>query len=277
MLNFFNRRKINRRVYERPTLYRLKRSLLDWLKLSGMVVVLAAVLAGSYQFFGRSDFFRLKRVDLSGDLDSGERERFSRLSKIPEGKNLFFINLFKISRNLKRDPEVLEVRLRRSFPDGLTVEIVKHKGVALLEVEGKERYLLSREGVLFKKVPGTESTPLPVIRGFEKKRLEQFAHFYRPKIREAVSALIDFSERATARSLLVLSLDYDLTGGITFVLAEKEKAGRRCTLFFGPGDRDSKFEAWENFFDTMKREKVWYTRLDLHVPGRVFARAEKKN
>ena len=274
MLPFFNRRKINRRVYERPTLYRLKRSLIDWLKLSGMVLMVSAVLIGSYQFFGRSDFFRLKRIDLLGDLEAGERERLTRLAEIPEGKNLFLINLFEISRNLKRDQEIRDVRLRRNFPDGLIIEVTKHKGVALLELDGgKERYLVSAEGVIFKKARENAVERLPVIRGFEKNRLEQFAEFYRPKIEEAVGALTDLAERAAPRGVVVSSLEYDMTGGMTVVVADRENK-KSSTLFFGRGERDSKFSAWGELFDAMKRDDLWYTRLDLHVPGRIFARGE---
>lgn len=277
MISFFNRRRINRRVYERPTLYRLKRSLLDWLKLSGLVVVLVGLITGSYQFFIQSDFFRLKDVEFTGDLQLGEKDLPIRVAKIPVGKSLFLLNLFEISRNLRRNPEIREIRLGRRFPDGLMVEINRHHAVALLELEGgMERYLVSREGILFRKARGGEASSLPVIHGFEKDQLTRFPNFYRTHVVEAVRALGEFSEAAAGRGMGVVSLHYDVTGGMAFEAADRENRAKRCTLFFGQGDRESKLAAWEDFFDEMRRGEVWYSRLDLHVPGRIFARAEKK-
>lgn len=269
---FLQRRPTNRKTAKRPKLYRMSRSLLDWGKLIGTVMVVGGLGWGIYQLVFVSNFCRLSQVEVVGSTPHLSHEAILSLAQIPYGENLLFVNVRQIEAHILRYRWVKEVRVKRSVPHSLYLQVEEYEPVALLAAQnGKssDLYYMSREGVLFKKLSPTDDRNYPVITGFTKDHLRKYPHYFRGKVKEA----FDFLTQAQNSNLDLVEVQYSLTEGVTAkVTFTAVPSTPSMELFFGRGEIQEKFEKWNGFLRMMKEKQQFYRSIDLHVVGKVFAR-----
>lgn len=274
---FFKKKPANRRVVKRARLYRMSRSVIDWLTLIGKMALVVLVLFGLYEFFVASSYFRLSEVEINGELEHVSRAKVEELAQIPYKKNIFSVNLFGIVKNIRRHPWIQHVQIRRKFPSGLIIHVQEHQPFAILQAQTNEKnnfefFLMNQEGILFQRIK-KHDMELPLIRGFELDKLKNYPGYFRPKIKEAFIFLKQFQELSKLDELEVESVHYDVTNGIMAILKSKnENKAPSMEVFFGKGDFDKKISVWNRFGRQMKEESALYSKIDLHVLGKVFAR-----
>jgi len=108
------------------------------------------ILAGVFYILFFSNIFKIKEVQISGEvrIQKEEIEKFFR--EMVGGKNIFLIRP-DIIRNeaLKNFPRISSLEFKRKFPSGLIFKILERKEVAVFCQ--RDCYLIDKEGIAFEK------------------------------------------------------------------------------------------------------------------------------
>lgn len=271
----FKRRTTNKRVEKRHRFYRMSRSLLDWAKLMGGIVVISLVVFGMYQFFVCSSYFELRKVEVSGELKHISRGNLIRLAKVPYGKNLFAVSLRQISKNVHRHPWIHHVQVRRQFPHTLSMYVKEHEKFAVLVVSKKgkdssDSYYMNNQGTLFRKASGVKNHDLPLITGFKKEGLKNYPSYFRPKVKETFDFLQTFLKVSASQTFVVKEIHYNITEGI-WVSVNKGGDTPTMAIYFGKTNLNESLSRWDQFIKTIG-DKKWFKSVDLQVKDKIFAR-----
>ncbi len=102
----------------------------------------------------------------SGNLFSSiKEEMLPKLSSV-YGKSILGVDLGTVYEVLQKDRRIKDVRISRSFPNILNVEVEPHIPIAnILSSKGDQVYPLTKEGSLFSPVSISESADAPILRG----------------------------------------------------------------------------------------------------------------
>ena len=125
---------------------------------------LLAVMICAALFFIASVFFEVKHIEVTG---TGKYlpEYVAGLSGVESGDKLLFINKFEISQNLFAElPYVKAVKVRRSFPNTVVIEVTERKPAAKL-LSGGISYIIDEDAYLLDYTALGDEYRLPVING----------------------------------------------------------------------------------------------------------------
>lgn len=261
-------KRYNRRAERKAPLYWRSRTFLDWAILSGKVFGVLVVTFVVCHFLFLSDYFRLKEVHLVGELNSMKREDLLKIANPPYGGNIFLMNLFQISENIRRNPWIRHVQIRRHFPDRLLVHVEENKAIAVLQVD-KFFYLMNEQGELFKK--STKNYGLPSINGFSEKQLKTTPQFSRVQLHN----IFDLLSRFDQTDWRILSAHVHQSEGVVLTITPIG-VDQEWALNFGDGFFEKKIEKWNQFCSVHLKDMLLSEKkrieVDLHVSGKIFSR-----
>lgn len=261
----FKKRPFNRRVKARPKLYRMSRSVLDWIKLISLIVFVVGGSLGTYTFLTQANLFTLSSVKVTGNHPHLSDDQVVWLSDLPLGENIFGINPYKIKKNLSRFQWIREVTIKRTLPNGIHLHVEEYEPVAIL-VTDAGNYYVSGEGIVFKKMTGLPEQPLPEITGFLKADLEKYPMTYKRHLQKAFDFLMTYRQQADFTPLGIASVHYSVTEGLTLTTVEP-----KVTLYFGKENYEEKFSRFSRLLRMMEETKEIYRTVDLHIDGKIFA------
>lgn len=268
----------NKKIQKRARLYRMSRSMLDWLKLGGVVVLFCTFVFSCWHFVFNSAYFALKNVEFKGDVQHLTQDDILNLAHIPYGENIFRINLYQIIHNIKRYAWIGEVQVRRKFPRSIIIHVDEYEPLAVVEAHGSKKgqakyFLMSQQGKLFKSIAAKDLFPnyLPVIKGFGLNDLEQYPNYYRYRLQKVYTFITSFNEDQLNDIWKIKELNYDEVDGFTASL-QGENENKNIKVHFGKFSYPEKQELWHKFVKSMEASNQWYKEADLHVEKKVFAR-----
>lgn len=114
-----------------------------------LAVFLAVGVHWAVEFAETSDYFRITRLEMQGDV---QKVPLARVKEVVEGVmngNYFTADLAPVREAVLTVPWVKDASVRRVWPDGIAVSVDVYDALALYE-DGR---LVSREGVLFSANP----------------------------------------------------------------------------------------------------------------------------
>ena len=125
------------------------------------VVLLAGLLVGGWMWFRDSSFARVTQVSVTGATTS-EQERVRAALELAARE----MSTLHVRRNVLDDavasyPSVAGLRVQSDFPHKLSIEVLEHRPVAALEIDGR-RVPVSGGGVVLNGVHAADD--LPAIR-----------------------------------------------------------------------------------------------------------------
>ena len=138
-----------------------------------------AILGTAFYFVVFSSVFKIKEIQISGDLKISVEEIKNiiseQINKNYFKKSIFLVNLKEINRVLlERFPQIAKISLERGFPDVLAVLVEERKPVAVflqarpsfveqnLGGQGEDYYFVDNEGIAFEKISETPSQMLKI-------------------------------------------------------------------------------------------------------------------
>lgn len=168
----------------------------------GVIALLAAVTYGgilAHRFVVRSPHFRVQHIEISPTVHVTAQE-IRRLANLPPGANLFAVDRSAVAKRVRRHPWIATARVRRQLPNTLRIEVTEQvaAGAVLLQGDGPNGafYLVSSQGVAFKRASPAELEGLPLITGI---RREDY-HDRRGQARASIREGLDVARRYAARS-----------------------------------------------------------------------------
>src|SRR5215210_2017174 len=117
-----------------------------------VVIVATSGVAATY-----TALFAAKDIRVLGSHSIPRAEILS-LAHVNDRSNVFHLDATAVERRLERDPRILEVRVMRALPDGLTIDIVQRLPVAVV---GTPPALVGADGVVIG--PAGDTGDLPAL------------------------------------------------------------------------------------------------------------------
>jgi cell division protein FtsQ len=129
------------------------------------VVVLGGLLAGGWLWARDSSFVGVTEVSVTGATTSEEPRIRAALENAAREMTTLHVRHDVLDDAVARYPSVADLRVETDFPHGMSVEVLEHRPVAALEVDGR-RIPVSGGGIVLNGVEADRE--LPTIR---RKRL----------------------------------------------------------------------------------------------------------
>jgi cell division protein FtsQ len=193
-------------------------------------VVTAGLLYGGFRTWTwarSSPFFALEKTAFHG-LHRATEAELVKLSGLTLGQNLWTLDTSAFERSMAAHPWIRKVKVARRFPRGLSVQVEEHVPAAMVMLG--DLYLLSREGVPFKRLQPGDAVDLPLISGFDRDAYVAQQETTEARLREALAVVAAYAESPAARGAPLSELRLG-DGGMVLVVG---KAGQE--VFLGEGD-----------------------------------------
>ena len=110
-------------------------------------ITITTVIIGGILAFMLSPLFAIKKIEVQGNSRISINEAII-LSEIQEGQNLFLINSNSAINKVKQNPYVESVKIKKTLPDLITIEINERKATYALPYAGKYIYINNQGYIL---------------------------------------------------------------------------------------------------------------------------------
>lgn len=140
----------------------------SWI-LAGILAGLAVVIVGGY-FLINSDVWLIKSITVTGN-DRLSSRKIIDLSGVDNRTSLLRLPAVEITARLKKNPWVKNVKLFRSLPNRLTIQIAERKPFVGLK-QGDHVLVMDKSGFVVQSTKGTVDASMPVIGDIKIGRLK---------------------------------------------------------------------------------------------------------
>lgn len=249
------------RALPRPTLGPRARRLLGAGMRLGVALVLAwGLLLGAqqgYQYVTTSAHFEAKSV-VFAPTPHISSERLNALMGLESGTNILAVDVDAMRQKIEADPWVASASVQRELPDTLRVSVREHEPAAVLHAG--HFYLLSKDGVPFKRAMPGERGALPVVTGVAREQLIAGHPAAAASIRRALDVLAAYNTKARPR----LGELHIGDGGEAILYSEK--TGTMVRLGRGPlSDKLDRYDALRAALGA-RADKLSVVHLDAAGP-----------
>jgi cell division protein FtsQ len=174
------------RPANRPRTAALLSVLLRVLGVLAATAALCAIGYGARWFLLHSRHFALRQVRVSPTRHIAESVLL-RKAAVPAGHNLFSIDLEQVLKNLRAEPWLAKVSVRRELPAVLAIDVTEHEPAAVLALDAL--YLVDAEGGVFKRAAPGEYAGLPIVTGVGRTAYLMEPAWARKQVRAALQAV----------------------------------------------------------------------------------------
>lgn len=137
---------------------RRRRHVVRWFVSLGIVVVLALVLVLLYL----TPVLKVTSIKVEGTRLADENKVRTLLEPL-EGEPLAKVSTNQVERLVADEPAIQDVRLGLRGAHSVTVTVVEHREVAVLQ-QGKSHYLVGDNGAKLKRISSDDTRKLPVVK-----------------------------------------------------------------------------------------------------------------
>lgn len=117
-----------------------------------------------YDLATQCDYFAARQVSIEG-TQRLTPETVARQAGIRMGDNILAINLSLVRKRLLAHPWIAEAEVRREIPSRLIIRVKEQNALAL--VDFGQKFLINRQGQIFKAWDPSDPADLPVISGLD--------------------------------------------------------------------------------------------------------------
>jgi cell division septal protein FtsQ len=132
------------------------------------LAVISAILVVGYLYVSKSDYFSVKKVVISG-LNQITSEVIKKTAGLDRPVNIWLFDAEKAAADLSTLSWLEEVKVYKTMPDTVTIEVVEHRPKLLVSLG--RLYYLDDKGVPFKELEPGENPGLPIVSGFTEDEL----------------------------------------------------------------------------------------------------------
>jgi cell division protein FtsQ len=225
------------------------------LKRGAIILLVVSIAAGAVLGIKMLKLqFNVKEIVVSGNYHLDRDDILSAMN-IHKGESLMDVPFEELGDNLKKNPWIRNVALRKEYPSTLIVKIDEATPKALLRMR-KQLFLVDERGKILESIRG-ETTPfLPVIKDISPKDSKAMGEAL--KLVEALSRKSSFSEWESVEIGLE---SYGLAAHIDGELIK-----------VGYGRYSEKFDRWIELEPEIRKKRVTIKYVDLRFKDSVIVK-----
>jgi cell division septal protein FtsQ len=190
-----------------------------------LAISLASIAAAACGIYcaARSPLFTVRVVEVSGagssELDASLAQSVTDLAQVPVGKaNLFDLDLGQIENRVLSNAWIRSVRVKKSFPQTLAIEVDLKTPQAIFQSLGGGLSYIDTDGRPFGKVSLASLRDLPLLSGFDREP--------RTRVQQALRLLGDWQLSKASDSARLTSLSWEGERGFRGLVVYGLKQGR---------------------------------------------------
>ncbi len=165
--------------------------------------VMVVVIGGGAAWGARRYVTTSPRFAVNDILTTGAKRRspdeLASTAGLAKGQNIFFTDLSAARARLEADPWVSEASLSRKLPSTIFLRVVEREASGIVatndgtaKASGGETYLVTREGVLIKRLEAGDPTDLPIVTGVVLQQLVDDREGSARTVRRALDLASDY-------------------------------------------------------------------------------------
>ena len=121
------------------------------------ILIIISIISIVAYFFLRHPYFNLTNIEIEGNK-TYTVEDFKNESRI-YGKNYFLANIKDAEKKLSENDKIIEVDIKKEFPNTVKVEILEKTNIAYIVAKNKEIVFIDTLGNISNKKDDTENLP----------------------------------------------------------------------------------------------------------------------
>lgn len=178
--------------------------------------VLSIVFISAFHLITHCDYFRLQDIAIIGN-ERVSREEALLYAGIRAGINIADLNLAVARRRLLANPWIADARVDAVFPAGIRMQIAEHQPLAIFDMG--RRFIVNREGNIFKEAEPRDPRELPTVRGLK------FTDIADPEAGEPFKAVMDVlqygqQQKSILPNRVIREIRVDREMGLALVISE---------------------------------------------------------
>lgn len=191
------------------------------------LLIAAIIVAFFCAFYLKSPYFIVQDVVMTGN-DPTSSVNYAELERMLIDKNIFKLNLRDIrDYMLDNYQELLDLRLKRTFPNSIAAAIILRKPVAQLH---RQRYYpVDQDGIILSAVKDTPGENLPIINGIRSNPSREIGKMAASKrIKRALLLLKELEDSGILKRHTLVEIDVSSLRNVIFFLEDglEVKIGR---------------------------------------------------
>jgi cell division protein FtsQ len=247
----------------RTTLRRLRAGLIGLAVLAGLTWLGAQTVAYAHS----AEAFAIDEVEVEGN-EVLEDIDVRRAARVRLGSNIFEVSAEEARNHLLLHPWVEDATVIRKLPGRVRIEVAERRPVALVALD--QLYLVSDEGIVFKRLGVDDPADLPVITGIASERFYDDLDYRTEVLLGSMALLHDYEGAGLAEREPVSEIHFDGANGIELFVGDD---GMNIRL--GQGQHRQKLRRLRRVLERLARENTRpsYVYLDnVRSPERVTVR-----
>lgn len=247
-----------------------------WGRRLGQLAAVLAVLAllawagrGLYRYVRSSEAFAIREVSVEGHHRLDEMEVRS-VAQLLEGQNVFEVPPAEAQKHLLGHPWIKTAEVTRRLPGQYRIVIEERRPVALAVLD--QLYLVSDDGVVFKRLSVDDSADLPVITGIASERFYDDFDYRTALLLRSLAVLQDYEGSGLSEDEPVSEIHFEGERNVELFIG---KDGVHIRL--GADHHRQKLRRFRRILEGLEREKSRpaYVYLDnVRRPNRVTVRLQ---
>lgn len=259
-----NKVKVQRKPLDLKKYLRPLKVLLPMLpKLAGAVVIFVLVVVG-YRALGKLTLFKIKNIEVS-ESKRLSREEILAVAGVDKGGDLLRVNLKRVGEQLAQNPWVETVRVRRYFPDGLSISITEREPLAVVNMG--YIYYLDKKGKIFKVLNKGDRLDYPVVTGFSEEDLKGDPDGTKKALESTCELLKNLQEKGAFILAEVSEIHYDKGYGFTLFTASDA-----LTIKIGSGDFAEKIGRLAKIYQSLMAQRPTLQYIDLDYNDKIVVK-----
>jgi cell division protein FtsQ len=202
----------------------------------------------------QSPYFKVTSLEVTGNKRLSIQEILD-TARIKPDTNALLVNIPLSRKYLLSHPWIAEAEITRELPGRLILTIREHDPLAILDMGRK--FLIDREGKVFKEIADSDSMELPIIKGIDFSDLDQ-GDLHRSADYDAVLSLLEMGQNPAcilSRQRIRL-IHVDREEGITLFSAGSIQDFSVKAIKVGYQDYSEKFVRLEKIIAYFKTNKL---------------------
>lgn len=259
-----NKKQIDTR--KRRRLYRFVKKVQ---RISAVILVWmvgVTVLYGVYVTTFRKPYFKVRLVEVRGDLRVLTEEKIVKDSGIKDGDHLLRMVIGDVQKKLARNPWIKEVAVHRKLPHMVLIYVKEYLPEAIVRLNGGWHYV-DRFGEPFKKLDADDKKDYPIITGLEELPENDGKDQFKSRVVEllGVKKLYETSQLGEIYGLS--EIHFSSKSGVSVITLNDPMELR---LGFGPFVE--KIERFETVYPAIRSHGGVVAYVDLNSEGKVVVK-----
>ena len=259
---FKKKRKARRGVWRNRLMGSIK-----LLALMTALLAASALFMAGYAAVTQSDYFRTKSIVVDGHARLSRKVVLAQ-AQLQSGDNLLAVNLGLVRKRLLAHPWIASARVVREIPERIRITIGEHSPLAVVDLGRK--FLLNRQGRIFKVYQDEDPKGLPLIKGITYVDISLGNDRLSPAMAAIVKVLAYSRSKGSAipfEEIKLVHMDPEM--GISMQVWQEQ---RTVKLGFAP--YPAKYRRLKQLLPHLRGKGEWrqFDTIDVNNPDRIVVK-----